>query len=487
MFLITRRKRYAALFLAVFLSCSCIVGSHQEAHALAIGGVAVTAGEVVAFLLAAFGILAASAAVYENSDSIKAWGEEQLEEFKLYASGFATVTGKTAEEIAADIDVWTALAIAGTLDKASYVYDMFKKWCEGLAFDESLFGATGDEYAYAIPAKGIYVYEGTSFIIPKYYGKNTNFTITITGATDPCYTIVIHGTDRVFYPYVVVVSDSKFSKAATGNAFTASAKSRNIVVDGTSHTYYYASYQYTNLCWYSDLQGIYHRTGEEYYPYVGWLNLSHVLIPDSVPNLDSQLKAYFADLLYGYVLGGLRFGTLAVLDSVASKVIARDRAIANVDIIPADAIADAGVETVPIDWSKIRSVAGALSDVVEGTSTIDAVLNQVGVEVIDKTGAITVPVPPADTEEFTMEGLESLFPFCLPFDLIDFFQVLSAEPEAPHFQWPIRYMAPDGPKEYVVDIDLSPFDSVAAILRKMELLAFIVGLIMITREKMIRG
>ena len=40
---------------------------------------------------------------------------------------------------------------------------------------------------------------------------------------------------------------------------------------------------------------------------------------------------------------------------------------------------------------------------------------------------------------------------------------------------------------YDIVIDLSSFNSVAELLRDMECLAFIVGLIMITRSRMIRG
>ena len=83
--------------------------------------------------------------------------------------------------------------------------------------------------------------------------------------------------------------------------------------------------------------------------------------------------------------------------------------------------------------------------------------------------------------------MKSLFPFCLPFDLIDFISVLSAPAEAPHFKWPIKYKAGNQWKEYTIDLDLGKFDTVASLLRDMECLAFIVGLIMVTRSHMIRG
>ena len=94
---------------------------------------------------------------------------------------------------------------------------------------------------------------------------------------------------------------------------------------------------------------------------------------------------------------------------------------------------------------------------------------------------------PKDLGSYTFAGLEKLFPFCLPFDLIDFVGVLDADPEAPHFVIPIKVPTSTGWGTYDIDIDLSKFDQIAALMRQMETLAFVVGLIMITRQKMIRG
>lgn len=78
---------------------------------------------------------------------------------------------------------------------------------------------------------------------------------------------------------------------------------------------------------------------------------------------------------------------------------------------------------------------------------------------------------------------KSIFPFCVPFDLIEFLGVLNAEPEAPVIHW--RFYVPRI-VDYDIVIDLSVFDGVAQIMRTMELLAFCVGLILLTRN-IIRG
>lgn len=91
--------------------------------------------------------------------------------------------------------------------------------------------------------------------------------------------------------------------------------------------------------------------------------------------------------------------------------------------------------------------------------------------------------PSGDPGRFGLQ-LRDYFPFCIPFDLYDFFTVLAAEPEAPCFVWEVP--VPQMGRTFTVEVDLSAWDSVAALFRKLELLAFIVGLGWVTREK-IRG
>lgn len=86
--------------------------------------------------------------------------------------------------------------------------------------------------------------------------------------------------------------------------------------------------------------------------------------------------------------------------------------------------------------------------------------------------------------DYQVTGLTSVFPFCIPFDIYSFFECLAAEPVAPSFEW--RFYVPRICDETIV-LDLSQFDTVAQIVRTMELLAFIVGLAFVTRDKMIKG
>lgn len=91
-------------------------------------------------------------------------------------------------------------------------------------------------------------------------------------------------------------------------------------------------------------------------------------------------------------------------------------------------------------------------------------------------------VPSSDMGHFTLD-LKEYFPFCIPFDLYDFFTCLNASPVAPVIEWVIPM---PGGGTYPMEIDLSVFDSVAQLLRRLQLLLFCVGLAFKTRD-LIKG
>lgn len=90
--------------------------------------------------------------------------------------------------------------------------------------------------------------------------------------------------------------------------------------------------------------------------------------------------------------------------------------------------------------------------------------------------------PPSDMGKFTLD-LKQYFPFCIPFDLYAFFTCLNADPVAPVIEWLIPFPGSEG---YSMEIDLSVFDPVAQVLRRLQLLLFCVGLAFKTRD-LIKG
>lgn len=90
-----------------------------------------------------------------------------------------------------------------------------------------------------------------------------------------------------------------------------------------------------------------------------------------------------------------------------------------------------------------------------------------------------IPDKPEILENY-MFDLSEKFPFCLPFDLIDMFKRLRADPETPHFEIPIKVPALN--YDNVLVIDLSRFDGIAKLLRTLLSISFIITLIVGTRN-----
>lgn len=92
----------------------------------------------------------------------------------------------------------------------------------------------------------------------------------------------------------------------------------------------------------------------------------------------------------------------------------------------------------------------------------------------------TTPSDPEISVDFPMMfDLKDFFPFCIPFDLYDFFSVLDAPPEAPQFHWELRDLSGN---IYPIDVDLSTWDDLASFFRKLQLFLFITGLAAATRK-----
>lgn len=84
-------------------------------------------------------------------------------------------------------------------------------------------------------------------------------------------------------------------------------------------------------------------------------------------------------------------------------------------------------------------------------------------------GSAQVPVP---ITAYQLSGLETVWPFSIPWDVLQILSLLNAEPQAPRFEFEL-YL---GVGTYDIVIDLSEWDSVARICRSGEYLLFVVGM-----------
>lgn len=103
------------------------------------------------------------------------------------------------------------------------------------------------------------------------------------------------------------------------------------------------------------------------------------------------------------------------------------------------------------------------------------------------------PTPEEEASPYKAD-LREIFPFCIPFDLIHLLKVFDAEAEAPVFEFPLDIeMNNPWTGEKVVDyhhtfeLDMADYEPVIKILRIFQVIFFIIALMLITRQQMIKG
>lgn len=130
-----------------------------------------------------------------------------------------------------------------------------------------------------------------------------------------------------------------------------------------------------------------------------------------------------------------------------------------------------------------EAIADAVGDTLVGDKSITLAGTD---EVTDDPG--TDDPPSTDPDDYAVPGLAEIFPFCIPFDIYNFLSALAAEPVAPHFTCTLQFpQAIGGARTIDLDFDNPTFNQLAQLLRLLELLAFIVGLALLTRSMFIRG
>lgn len=103
----------------------------------------------------------------------------------------------------------------------------------------------------------------------------------------------------------------------------------------------------------------------------------------------------------------------------------------------------------------------------------------------DPTEPIDPVVPTDPAGEGKIGGvLGTVFPFCIPFDLINMVKAFKAPPKAPYFEIPVVF-EPLGLDEKLI-IDFNKFEPIAKIFRVFAVLGFITALILLSRN-LIKG
>lgn len=124
-----------------------------------------------------------------------------------------------------------------------------------------------------------------------------------------------------------------------------------------------------------------------------------------------------------------------------------------------DLVGSAGEGIIDSVGEASQDITGAIEGVQEGVQGLtDTIVD-----------ALTAP----EIQETTFD-LRELFPFCIPFDIYHLLQKFDGQPVAPHVQLP--FVIPSIGLNYSLDLDFSAWDSVAAILRGVQLIVYALGL-----------
>lgn len=501
-------KRYkAAKRVLALLLCGCLVfGSVNQARfksyaivtEIIAGGAAIAGGLAIGYLLHMLGVTAADKEVYKNKETVIDWANKQVSKYKEWNA--ANKDAYKSPDLDKEFGAWTTKLKQGTLDKSSAIWKDFKSY------------VSGSYYKASLPANRTNVAAGVNAHYYCRYNDLSDEKILEISFSNPLqeqalYCYVYPNYPRTLYFGLVY----RF----TGNP-----------VKVTFHRYYAESGKDITLETVRiGASNSATKLGEIYTSSIGSIEMDEKKTMDNVykPNFmgtcsgfDASLKAKSLSLTEEYSAGTVD-GTLK---GGISDVYNKSNVLDNVDIVGGvDAPTAVGAVSVPIAWPVNEdTLVDTLGGVKDGSIPWDKTLSNVGTAAVDVAGGktyvignegvttkeyvyakdkadakdeeITVPdvvAPSANLGAYTIAGLEKLFPFCLPFDLIDFIKVLDASAEAPKFTIPFKYPTRSGTATYDIVIDLSSFNSVAELLRDMECLAFIVGLIMITRSRMIRG
>lgn len=444
-------KKIIIYILVGFLTFSTVsVAYYRSVHAMEWVGGSLAFEEALKWLLACIGITATGGMASSYWD---AYGDEFTEK--------AIEDGCTQTEVTE----WQMKACEGVLDKASDVWSSFKNWAKSLVVGSFIGGSDN------IVESGL-TYPATCNDIINFV--NTNY-----GGTYPLY----NSDERV--------SNFLFSINSSTNKVT--YLSMNVTEGVVSYiqdnTYY--STPYSNSGSVAYISGSWSHTTNSNLGF--WTGANSKFVSDNITivNGDYSIVSYTSNA--------------SVIDNNFQTV---TNDIDNLDVISSD-LPDKDAKEVNIPMpgladSDNSASADAYDDIINainnGQISIDDGLTQIQdllkIITYDTVTDDVIPVNPdsdsgenekvddkisknKNNMEFTLYGLEKVFPFCIPWDIYAFFNILNADPVAPIINIPLLVSTE---RTENIEIDLSKWNTVFLIWRYALDLLFIVGLALSTRN-----
>ena len=424
-------------------------------------GLALSPGMVGLLLLAAFG-------VYYIADNADAIGRSL--EVVLEAEATNTELSLAAQaEYAAALTSWWESAKAGAIDLVSapeWIADAIGLWAESFFNGSSVI--TSDEPGCGMVSVGDFVTH--RFLLSNGAPSSSSFSFQVTDASAPVYYMTYCYGE--YSHWTVLCSISDFS--VVGGIKNPTFITRNGV-----------------KFWYT-MQGIGNDS-------IGFSS-DCVIVDGNYALEEVRMKCL------SLVTSGVPSVTISP-DSITGGIADEYENGIGMDLIGLPDIVIPGPDVLPVNPSEGQTTAQAVTDylmaaLIAGEITWEQYWQLIGVynpaigssvptvgTVDPVTGTITnteistgTVVTPSAIVDYQMD-LKKFFPFCIPFDLYDFFTCLNADPVAPVIEWVIPL---PGGGTYPLEIDLSAFDGVAQLLRRLQLLLFCVGLAFKTRD-LIKG
>lgn len=135
-------------------------------------------------------------------------------------------------------------------------------------------------------------------------------------------------------------------------------------------------------------------------------------------------------------------------------------------------------DSLPYDQEQIKQwikdgIAEGFEDAIPADTTTDKI-NEGSKTDTGESSATNIKI--GDQSAYMIQGLEEVFPFCLPFDFVKLIKVFNADPKAPSFTLKIFWSKTHSE----IPIDLSNWESVAVVVRSLETIGFIALLIFAT-------
>lgn len=468
------RKRVSALLLAVLLSFGVCAVDYLKVEAIEVGGGIVSWETASNFLFGLLGIAPSEKTMeeYVNWDEWRdAMATSSTQYFLDHLSEADLPEGKTKDEAIQD---WIFSVCNGNLDKLSPCWDLYKEWAESQVVQ-------GNASSSVVSVSSHAALQSAGF---------TSATLQTAFETIPDFQVTcgMYKYDGGYINCTLYGTPSYFE--LSGNSYALLPNNSTIVT-----CYLNARYDTIYSCTYNP---------NFYITSSGSIPARNTYIFGSVNGVRDN--ASYKDFVWD--LSGSISPSVPAFDSVVPV-----ENITNLEVIN-DYSTTTSQNVVSIDWDKIgamisdavgtvtgsldRTITDALDDAQEkvaaGTMSVsnynDYVTEISNTYVYDITNETSITNPDstvsgvvsgnAEKTEFTLAGLQYVFPFCIPWDIRDFVTLLVADPVAPVIEYPIYNPVTD--TDEIITIDFSLWENQVRIIRYIFDFLLIIGLLLLARS-----